>query len=47
MAGKEAPPDDGGNLGAEPSSHDTCGQFPADEVAATHQGDIPPDPKAK
>lgn len=31
-----------GDLGDGPSSHDTCGQFPADEVAATFPG---PDPE--
>ena len=31
--------------GAEPSSHETCGQFPADEVAATHEGEGLADPK--
>lgn len=36
---------EGGEAGAEPSSHDTCGQFPADEVAATHGGEDPGEPK--
>ena len=25
-----------------PSSHETCGQFPADEVHATYEADAPP-----
>lgn len=45
MATKEAP--EGSDAGAEPSSHDTCGQFPADEVAATHEGIVEPDTKKK
>lgn len=33
----EPPPPDDADDGSGPSSHETSGQFPADEVAATHE----------